>query len=40
MQTYFKYWGKAKASDETGPSYHLLPYHCLDVVLVLISLPL
>ncbi len=34
MQTYFKYWGKAKASDETGPSYHLLPYHCLDVAAV------
>ena len=28
---YFKYWGKA--SKEDG-SYHLLPYHCLDVAAV------
>jgi len=28
---YFKYWGKA--SKEDG-SYHLLPFHCLDVVAV------
>jgi CRISPR-associated endonuclease/helicase Cas3 len=34
MPTYFNYWGKAKASDETGPRYHLLPYHCLDVAAV------
>ncbi|MES9940168.1 MAG: HD domain-containing protein [Candidatus Thiodiazotropha sp. 6PLUC2] len=25
---YFKYWGKASREDD---SYHLLPYHCLDV---------
>ena len=29
--SYFKYWGKA-AKD--GSSYHLLPYHCLDVAAV------
>lgn len=29
--SYFKYWGKA-AKD--GPTYHLLPYHCLDVAAV------
>jgi len=28
---YFKYWGKAFKEDG---SYHLLPYHCLDVVAV------
>jgi CRISPR-associated endonuclease/helicase Cas3 len=28
----FKYWGKAKKSDQQGgDEYHLLPYHCLDV---------
>lgn len=25
---YFRYWGKA---GKDGDSYHLLPYHCLDV---------
>ncbi len=34
MQTYFKYWGKAKTDDTSGLSYHLLPYHCLDVAAV------
>ncbi len=28
---YFKYWGKASKEDN---SYHLLPYHCLDVAAV------
>jgi len=28
---YFQYWGKASKEDN---SYHLLPYHCLDVVAV------
>jgi CRISPR-associated endonuclease/helicase Cas3 len=28
---YFKYWGKASKEDN---SYHLLPYHCLDVTAV------
>ncbi len=28
---YFKYWGKASREDE---SFHLLPYHCLDVAVV------
>lgn len=28
---YFKYWGKASKTDQ---SYHLLPYHCLDVAAV------
>lgn len=31
---YFKYWGKAKAVEGEGLAYHLLPYHCLDVVAV------
>lgn len=31
----FKYWGKAKKSDQQGgDEYHLLPYHCLDVASV------
>ncbi len=30
----YRYWGKARSDDETGPSYHLLPYHCLDVAAV------
>lgn len=30
QKLYFKYWGKA-AKDGT---YHLLPYHCLDVAAV------
>jgi len=30
----YRYWGKARSNDETGPSYHLLPYHCLDVAAV------
>lgn len=33
--SYFKYWGKAQISQEQqGKSYHLLPYHCLDVAAV------
>ncbi len=32
MNSYFKYWGKAKkVPDGNGNDYHLLPYHCLDV---------
>ena len=31
---YFQYWGKAKADEGDGAAYHLLPYHCLDVVAV------
>ncbi len=30
-KTYFRYWGKA---EKDGNSYHLLPYHCLDVAAV------
>ena len=33
-ESYFRYWGKARPDDETGPPYHLLPYHCLDVAAV------
>jgi CRISPR-associated endonuclease/helicase Cas3 len=29
-----KYWGKASSDDGQSNSYHLLPYHCLDVVAV------
>jgi CRISPR-associated endonuclease/helicase Cas3 len=32
---YFRYWGKARPEgDSAGPTYHLLPYHCLDVAAV------
>jgi len=31
---YFRYWGKAKTDDESGPAFHLLPFHCLDVAAV------
>ncbi|SEG52549.1 CRISPR-associated helicase/endonuclease Cas3 [Oceanospirillum linum] len=32
---YYRYWGKAKKdSDNESVSYHLLPYHCLDVAVV------
>jgi CRISPR-associated endonuclease/helicase Cas3 len=31
MKNYFRYWGKA---ERDGSSYHLLPYHCLDVAAV------
>jgi len=30
----YRYWGKARPEGETGPAYHLLPYHCLDVAAV------
>jgi len=30
----YRYWGKARSDDETGPAYHLLPYHCLDMAAV------
>ncbi|MCK9169539.1 MAG: CRISPR-associated helicase Cas3' [Treponema sp.] len=28
---YFSYWGKTSSSSAGSSSYHLLPYHCLDV---------
>jgi len=31
METYYGYWGK---TEEKPLSYHLLPYHCLDVAAV------
>ncbi len=31
---YYRYWGKARPDKENGPTYHLLPYHCLDVAAV------
>lgn len=31
----YRYWGKARShSDDIAVSYHLLPYHCLDVAAV------
>jgi CRISPR-associated endonuclease/helicase Cas3 len=30
-ELYYQYWGKASKEDN---SYHLLPYHCLDVAAV------
>lgn len=32
--SYYQYWGKAKPQIEGDSSYHLLPYHCLDVAAV------
>ena len=31
---YYRYWGKASSVDGQADSYHLLPYHCLDVAAV------
>lgn len=31
---FYSYWGKARSSDVSGPTYHLLPYHSLDVAAV------
>lgn len=31
LKSYYRYWGKA---EKDGNSYHLLPYHCLDVAAV------
>ncbi len=31
---YYKYWGKARRSEDGKWEYHLLPYHCLDVAAV------
>lgn len=34
-KSYFKYWGKAHKDETAGEyQYHLLPFHCLDVVAV------
>ena len=32
--SYWRYWGKARPSNEHGAQYQLLPYHCLDVAAV------
>lgn len=33
--SFYRYWGKARPSeDSSGPAYHLLPYHSLDVAAV------
>ena len=32
--SYFKYWGKVSKNEDGSFSYHLLPYHCLDVAAV------
>lgn len=32
--SYFLYWGKAKPAVDSGPRYHLLPFHSLDVAAV------
>ncbi len=31
---FYSYWGKARPTDVSGPSYHLLVYHSLDVAAV------
>lgn len=30
-QDFLHYWGKTSKNDNGDISYHLLPYHCLDV---------
>lgn len=35
---HFRYWGKARPHDAGGAEYHLLPYHCLDVAAVGVTL--
>lgn len=34
IKSYYRYWGKASTSEDGKVSYHLLPYHCLDVAAV------
>ena len=31
---FYSYWGKARPNDVSGPAYHLLVYHSLDVAAV------
>jgi len=31
---FYSYWGKARPNDVSGPAYHLLAYHSLDVAAV------
>ena len=33
-KSYYRYWGKTSTSEDGNVSYHLLPYHCLDVAAV------
>lgn len=35
---HFGYWGKARPLEVHGDEYHLLPYHCLDVAAVGVTL--
>ena len=28
---FYRYWGKARPSDDSAAAHHLLAYHCLDV---------
>jgi CRISPR-associated endonuclease/helicase Cas3 len=34
MKDYYSFWGKARPENPTGPAYHLLAYHSLDVAAV------
>jgi len=34
LKLFYQYWGKVAQTEENGLSYHLLPYHCLDVAAV------
>mgnify|MGYP002366471389 CR=1 FL=1 len=36
--SYFGYWGKARPHAAQGDECHLLPYHCLDVAAVGVTL--
>lgn len=31
---FYSYWGKARPENPSGPAYHLLAYHSLDVAAV------
>ena len=34
MNSFWRYWGKARPVEGSKAQFHLLPYHCLDVVAV------
>jgi CRISPR-associated endonuclease/helicase Cas3 len=34
LQSYYRYWGKARPEGDDGTEYHPLVYHCLDVAAV------
>ncbi len=34
MNSFWRYWGKARPGDDSAARFHRLPYHCLDVAAV------